>query len=340
MILLMQLLLVGLLMLGMVSGCSYDYQQAHSLAPRPATTTNTVRIFKHGLEQTRVSLHPDRVVILDTPLLEDALALGVKPVGGPLKWLDWLQIDPLTAKDIIEVGGASLPINIEKILALKPDLILGLEDNQNIYPLLSHIAPTVLMHINSVRDWKSHFLQMATVLGKTERAQKVIALYQSRLRSFKASMGARLTSTRASIISVNNGIVRLFLRDQDSFSRGIFEDAGLAQQISPISGGTDHHLKIRSAWYLISSEELLSVDYDVIFDFTFDKRISHSVSEHNQKTIKQIGSTSLGSKLKAVQHGQVYPVGIYWIGSGPISANLALDDLFKYLLPLTEGHGQ
>lgn len=126
--------------------------------------------------------------------------------------------------------------------------------------------------------------------------------------------------------------MRLFLRDPDSFSRGIFEEAGLVDQRLPASGATDDHLKIAGAWYLISEEELLSVDEDVIFDFTFDKRISHSVFERNQKTVKQMPGTSLWSKLKAVQHGQVYPVGIYWIGSGPITANLALDDLFKYLL--------
>ncbi len=329
-------------MLGVLSGCSYEYQQAHSLAPRPSNATNTVRIVKHTTDKMRVPVHPRRVVTLDNISLDDALALGVKPIGAPLKWLDWLQIDPLTARGIVDVGGVGGPINIEKVLALKPDLILGLEENQNIYPLLSHIAPTVLMHINSVQDWKSHFLQMATILGKTEHAQKVIALYQSRLRSFRATMGAKLSSTRVSIISVNNGICRLFLREQDSFARGIFEEAGLAQQRSPASGATDRHFKIGGAWkmYLISEEKLLEVDEDVIFDFTVGKRISHSVFDRNQKTIKQMGGTSLWSKLKAVQNGQVYPVGIYWLGSGPITANLALDDLFKYLRPPTLGHGQ
>ncbi|MDJ0593425.1 MAG: hypothetical protein QNJ72_26140 [Pleurocapsa sp. MO_226.B13] len=48
--------------------------------------------------------------------------------------------------------------------------------------------------------------------------------------------------------------------------------------------------------------------------------------------MKQLKADPLWSKLNAVQQGKVYDVPSYWIGMGPIAANLVLDDLFKYLV--------
>ncbi|MEH2253942.1 hypothetical protein [Nostoc sp.] len=75
-----------------------------------------------------------------------------------------LQIDPLMTKTIVDVS--FLPTNIKKILALDPDLILGLDvTHQDIYQLLSYIATTLLLHINSVQDWQNNFMRVATILG-------------------------------------------------------------------------------------------------------------------------------------------------------------------------------
>ncbi len=331
----LQLLLVGLLVLGVLSGCSHSHLQTHSVATHSTTARTAVGIVKHAALKTRVSVHPQRVVILQDFPLEDALALGVKPVGAPKQLISKLQLDSLTARGIVDVD--DFPTNIEKVLALKPDLILSLDvTHQDIYPLLSHIAPTVLVHHKSVQDWKDHFMQVAQVLGKTEQAQKVIDDYHSRLLSFKAAMGEKLSSARVSVISVGNkgiGIFRVVQREPDSFPTGILQEAGLAPIVSPTSKSSDHRFQIGGGYHFISEEGLSEVDGNVIFVVLRDSGVS-------QTAIKQLLATPLWSKLKAVQHGHVYQVGMYWLGSGPITANLALDDLFKYLRPPTLGHGQ
>ncbi|MEH1833301.1 MAG: iron-siderophore ABC transporter substrate-binding protein [Nostoc sp.] len=335
----LQLLLVGLLVLGMLSGCSEKHQQVHSLLPETTTTNTGVHIHRHRLGKIRIPIHPQRVVILHDFLLEDALTLGVKPIGAPQIAVNNLYLDPLTAKGIVDVGFFST--NIEKVLALKPDLILGSDVIQkDIYELLSHIAPTVLVRIKSVQDWKGHLMQVATILGKTERAQKVIADYNSRILSFRATMGAKLSHTQVSIIGVggfSSGTLRILHREKDSFPISILQEAGLVTMLLPTSGVSDHLLKIGpSGLYLVSVESLSIVDGDVIFVILPGDWYPKGNFEVQQTALKRLQSLPLWSKLKAVQHGQVYRVGIYWISSGPISANLALDDLFKYLHPLTK----
>jgi len=49
--------------------------------------------------------------------------------------------------------------------------------------------------------------------------------------------------------------------------------------------------------------------------------------------MEKLEGDPLWSQLEAVQQGNIYQVnGSYWIGTGPIAANLVIDDLFRYLV--------
>ncbi|HHP7243857.1 MAG TPA: iron-siderophore ABC transporter substrate-binding protein, partial [Elainellaceae cyanobacterium] len=52
-----------------------------------------------------------------------------------------------------------------------------------------------------------------------------------------------------------------------------------------------------------------------------------------QSALEKLTSDPLWLQLSAVKQGRVYNVGDYIQGGGPITANLILDDLFRYLLP-------
>ncbi|PHM05703.1 ABC transporter substrate-binding protein [Nostoc sp. 'Peltigera malacea cyanobiont' DB3992] len=75
-------------------------------------------------------------------LVEPTFALGVKPIIAPKDAVDKLRQLVGKLKGIEDIGLESP--NLEKLLRIKPDLILGLSSHQDIYSLLSHIAPTVL----------------------------------------------------------------------------------------------------------------------------------------------------------------------------------------------------
>lgn len=332
----LQLLLVGVLMFLIVLGSDQESQQIYNLVKNPVKVTNTVHSVNHSLGKTIFPLHPQRVVILDDSCLDNALAVGIIPIGAPKIFFSGLEIDPLIAKKIVDVG--FFPTNIEKILALKPDLILGLDvTHQDIYPFLSHIATTVLIHINSVQDWQDNFMRVATILGKSDRAQKVISDYKSRLLSLKTAMGARLFSVKVSLINVGYGsrIIRVLQWEKDSFATSILQQVGLAHIASPTTEVSNNWFQISGLEVSnISEENLLEIDGDIILVVLPGSSFSEAVIDTHQKAIKQLQATPLWSKLKAVRKGHVYQVGLHWIGNGSIAANFALDDLFKYLCPI------
>lgn len=70
-----------------------------------------------------------------------------------------------------------LVVKLEKILNLKPDLILGLTWLKSSYKLLSRIAPTVLFHSPSMYDFKERLRYVAQVLGKSDRPDQVRLIF-------------------------------------------------------------------------------------------------------------------------------------------------------------------
>lgn len=100
---------------------------------------------QHAMGKTEIPGKPERVIVLTNEGIEALLAVGVKPVGAVKAftgdpWYDHLK-DQLKG---VEVVGTEQEVNVEKIAALKPDLIIGNKIRQEaIYDKLNKIAPTV-----------------------------------------------------------------------------------------------------------------------------------------------------------------------------------------------------
>lgn len=321
----LRLSLFGLLTLLLVSSCTYSFRKAatphRGSLEKPISAT--VRLVKHAMGETLVPVSPQRIVALDPFLAEDALALGVKLVGAPQKNLSELQLCYDQCLNIKDIGWR--PTNIERIVALKPDLILGSTiDNKETYKLLSHIAPTVLYKY-SFEEWKDTFIQAANALNKTESAQMVLAKYNTRLAQFKAKMGNRLQKTVVSFLSPRPEIMVVFTKK--SFSGLILKEADVARPTSQMLHKEATPGKGGNIAYNLSRELLEDVDGDVLFVSP-----TSTANTTSQKVLQKLRSEPLWSKLKVVQQGKVYLVRDYWICCGSIAANRVLDDLFKYLL--------
>ncbi|MEH2273827.1 MAG: iron-siderophore ABC transporter substrate-binding protein [Nostoc sp.] len=310
----------------LVSSCTYSFRKAatphRGFLEKPISAT--VRLVKHAMGETLVPVNAQRVVALDPFLAEDALALGVKLVGAPQKNLSEFQLCYDQCLNIKDIGWR--PTNIEKIAALKPDLILGSTiDNKETYTLLSHIAPTVLYKY-SFEEWKDTFIQAANALNKTESAQMVLAKYNARLAQFKTKMGNRLQKTVVSFLSPRPDVMVVFAKW--SFSGLILKEAGVARPTSQMLDKKATLGKGGNIAYNLSPELLEDVDGNVLFV----SPTSTANTTDSQKVLQKLRKEPLWSKLKVVQQGKVYLVRDHWICCGSIAANRVLDDLFKYLL--------
>lgn len=283
------------------------------------------RVIQHAIAQTCVPLNPKRIVVLDTNPLDAALALGVKPVGAPQSG-KFLFSEEQT-KGIESIGSVGQP-NLEKIVSLKPDLILGAYWDQEIYDLLCQIAPTIIP--GSVDfEWKEDLKLYARALNKTEVAEELLQNYQERIKTFQLQMGYKLQQTEVSLVrttSYGAGIpASLYLRN--SFMGSVVAETGLprpaAQRNLPALVTNDH-------WGLkVSFERLDLIDGDVIFaiDPSFD-------DSELESTLSNLERHPLWSQLRAVQQGHVYVVSYYiWVTQRNVGgANRILDDLFRYLI--------
>lgn len=263
--------------------------------------------------QTCVPLNPKRVVVLGD--LDNVLALGVKPIGAVTldngKFISYLGDQ---TQGVENVGTYNQP-NLEKILLLKPDLILGTTwDGKDVYNKLARIAPTVFVDTDSNRLWKTWLKKTAEALGKTPEAEKLLRNYEQRVQTFKQTMGDRAPKTQVSVVNFWQNNVRIYLKQ--SFSGLILQELGLAR---PPAQNKD------KLWEPMSLELIPQMDGDVIFLL---------LGDHNDSNLAQFKQHPLWSKLKPVQANKVYEVDSYiWIaGWGITAANLVLDDLDRHLV--------
>ena len=289
-----------------------------STKPNAALTDNC-RVIQHAMGETCVPKNPQRIVVLDSITLESTLALNHKPVGSPLKY----ALPTISTTDIVDIGGEDT-ISVERVLALKPDLILGDTYSAPAYSQLSQIAPTVLFKFNHSGQWKEHFAFVGEVLGKSEAVERLMADYYQRAKEFQQKINS---DAKVSIVRIYPTQITVYTKV--GFPGTILEDAGLSR---PPSQDLDLEqtkaLNFSLIQYPISKEVIDQADGDAVFVVVDDWH------EKNQNSLTSLMSDPLWLKLDAVQQAKVYEVPDYWIGGGIFTANAVLDDLFKYLVPL------
>lgn len=273
----------------------------------------------------------ERVVTLDSATFENAIALGLQPVGTVSSdFSGFLQDQAVEAENI---GQAGEP-NLEKVLALKPDLILGLDFHQNLYPQASQIAPTVLLKFEHSGQWKQVFQTFSTVVNREAIGEKVMADYRGRLEEFQRRLAANAPASdpgppTVSVVRVYPDSINLYLRD--SFPGTILQDAGLPRPPAQDLSATEAQKIANNPIQLSISQELLPrADGDVMFLWTGEN--TAEATQQAEKKLAELRANPLWQQLNAVQQDKVYQVPSYWIGSGPIAANRVIDDLFKYLV--------
>src|SRR5262245_53490165 len=102
-----------------------------------------------------VPSEPKRIVVLDTLYaMGMAMELGAQIVGAPLFGMNDKTMEAQArARNIEDLGHYSQP-SMERIIALKPDLILGdAYLHGRAYDVASKVAPTALFNPSNWRDY-------------------------------------------------------------------------------------------------------------------------------------------------------------------------------------------
>jgi len=299
----LKVLLLTLLSFGLASACGSDVSQNEN-------STANCRLIQHAMGEACVPPEPTRVVVMAGTEIEPVVALGITPVGASIRPAPEFVKEQL--EGVTDVGWSEP--NLETILSLKPDVILSTKGRVGrIYTQLSQIAPTVLAS-DSSNSWIPTFRLFAKALDKTDQAEQAIAEYKKRTQELRERLGQPQSRPEVSVLNVRVGRIIIYLKD--TFCGLILQDAGIPRPPDQRETG---------GFKEISLESLEAVEGDVMFLWTYG-------TGGEESALAELKADPLWSKLDVVQRDQVYEVPEYWIGSGPISANLILDDLFKYLV--------
>jgi iron complex transport system substrate-binding protein len=281
------------------------------------------RTIKHGLGETEVPERPERVATLYSAT-DVALAVGLKPVAvdAASASAEYLNGRLEEAENI----GQGFEPNLEKLAALEPDLILGLDVVvEQVYDQLSEIAPTVGVEFGETSgDWKRYNRDYAEALGRTGEFEGAMDDYEKKTEGFREKMGDRLGGTEVAIMRASPENLRfdlpgIFIGDV------VYDDAGLrlpSRLREPAKNPENYTLEI-------SREEFGRAEGS---DALFVWNVTGEGPEKDEEEIEEILSDPLFGRLDVVREGRVYRMGDHWFSESVLGASMVLDDLEKHLV--------
>jgi iron complex transport system substrate-binding protein len=308
------LIVLGVLTVLLISACNTTTDTSMTSHKRTVANCRTVQ---HVMGSTCIPRNPQRIVNLAPDTLANIWALDIRPIASAYSTSSPTPKYLQGKVDRVEsVGDYSSP-NIEKILRLRPDLIISGSELTGIYKQLSHIAPTVVLNTPYPSpSWIEILEELAQFLDKEEFGQQLIDQYWRRVEKLKQTLGDRRKTMEVSVANTSSEY-GIWAYGEGHFSGSVLKDIGLQR---PKSQRVD-------LGYIenISQERLADIDGDILFFVSWER-------EDDRKTLEKLKQNPLWSQLDVVQNNKVYFVGTHWHNSDIFAINAILDDLEKYLV--------
>lgn len=296
---------------------------AAGCAPAAPTTTGpaATRPYTHALGTSAIPVAPKRVVSLDS---NGALQVSLE-LGAPLIASETLQGDvsippylPAPPAGFEPLGFNQL--NLEKIAALRPDLIIGnvprLEQN---YAKLSALAPTV-SYANAGRgvDWRESVRVVGDVLGARAEVDKRLADYAGKVAALSAARAAAISRSSVALLRFTSSELRIVRGE--IFGSSILTHAGVRRPPSTATPG-------ENANYVSISQETVGIlaDSDVLLYFVGGGGSATDAA----RTFDRYTQGGLWATLPAVKAGravQLDPIA-WWDGYSVSAAERCLAEL-------------
>lgn len=248
----------------------------------------TIRLQDGSGQEIQLAAPAQRIVSLAPSNTEILFALGA---GSQVVGRDSFSDFPPEALQIKDVGGGFGNLDTETILALQPDLVLAApltaaEQVQSLRDL--GLTVFVLPNPLTFDDLYTNLLTVATLTGKTEQAEKLIAELKQRVQSVEEKLA---------------GIEQrpLVFYEIDGTDPNAPYTAGPNTFIDMLitkAGGINFGSELQGEWVQVSLEEILRRDPDMIL---LGDAIWGGV------TVESVAARTGWGELSAVKNQRVYP---------------------------------
>lgn len=269
------------------------------------------RVIHHDKGETTLEHKPQRIVALDNSLVDAVVALGQPLVGGISSYRDLHGFPPYLGDAVAqteEVGPLESP-DLEAIAELHPDLIISATVRHDaLYDELSAIAPTVFVATTGP-TWKDNIRLVGEATGEEDRADDVLAAYETRAAALGQQINEKAGNPTFSIVRFLDGPTRLM--GNESFIGIVLTDMGIAR---PAAQDIDDFA------VEIGEEQIRKADGDHIFVTTYSA---------GQPAKERFLRNPLWERLNGVISGNVHDIddSIWMTSVSAQGAGLIMDDL-------------
>jgi iron complex transport system substrate-binding protein len=267
---------------------------------------------------------PERIAVLSTSYVELLYAVGGKAVGRPVSKSAKL---PAAAVGLPEVGQVT-NINLEKLVALQPDFVIGYPGiHEKLVPILENSGiPVVLLKMKTYADVQAKIALFGNIAGTEQQAQQVARELSQNIKL----VTDKLPSTQPKRILVLHATTRSVTVELENSIAGnvlaILNLTNVALGSKPLEKDPD------TTPY--SMEKIVEADPDIILVTTMGE-----LTDIQKRLKDDVESNPAWASLRAVKNQQVFflPNDLFQLNPGA-DYDEAITYMAKIVYPEVYGH--
>ena len=316
----------SLLLLPPAAALQYARRAAASSPSAPSASASDAGLIvvRDSMGEKTFRTHPKRAVALQWDILENLIALGVTPVGAGdiAPWNAWV-VDPKLPEGIADVGTRAEP-NLERIAALKPDVILIGPTQLDLLPQFSELAP-VLVFENYRADARqgeaetaiAQLRELGRLFGKEAEAEAVVKRIESGLQELGAKVRSAFGKPPEAQVIRFSSLTTLFVYTPNSITDYALRRMGIRQPfVRPNASYGLTQVRIRDL------KDLENAYVIYARPFSLEKKVMNSI---------------LWSATPFARKGRVAAAEAYWSHGGALSILVTAERVVTALLTLAPG---
>ena len=254
-----------------------------------SSSSATTKELTYNGQTYTVPKDPQKIAVLSNSVLSMLYAVDGKAISRVS------TTDPLPPEiEALPVLGQTANINMEQLLGLNPDLVLGLENQHKKYEsqLQSSKIPTVLINYDGIKDNVPLLTFLGELTNHQDKAKTVIATYENNIAKVKDSVKSQQPARVAVLRATGKGVTA---ETDAAITASMVKDLGMT---NVVSAHLDKTTTDKTVPY--SLETLAADNPDIIFIVTMGKE-----EEITKAMKKAMTDNPAWANLKAVQNNRV-----------------------------------
>jgi len=254
-----------------------------------SSSSATTKELTYNGQTYTVPKDPQKIAVLSNSVLSMLYAVDGKAISRVS------TTDPLPPEiEALPVLGQTANINMEQLLGLNPDLVLGLENQHKKYEsqLQSSKIPNVLINYDGIKDNVPLIKFLGALTNHEDKATTLANTYESNVNKVKDSVKAQQPARVAVLRATGKGVTA---ETDAAITASMVKDLGMTNVVST---HLDKTTTDKTVPY--SLETLAADDPDIIFVVTMGKE-----EEITKAMKKAMTDNPAWANLKAVQNNRV-----------------------------------